>query len=252
MTLQTLQGKTVIVTGGAQGLGRLYCESLAQEGVNVLVADIRDATEVAEGIRQQGGAAIALKTDITNEHDVAEMAKTAVDRFGRIDALVNNAAIYYGLSPKHFAEIDPAEWDKVMQVNVKGAWLCVRAVLPQMKKQQSGKIINVSSATVLLGTPGLLHYVASKAAVIGMTRTMAREVGDYNICVNTVAPGLTWTEASQGLFSEERAKQSAQKKCLKRLEQPDDLVGVVKFLISDASNFITGQTIVVDGGSAFL
>jgi NAD(P)-dependent dehydrogenase (short-subunit alcohol dehydrogenase family) len=247
-----LQGKTVIVTGGAQGLGRLYCESLAQEGANVLAADIRDATAVAEGIRQRGGSAIALKTDVTKEKDVAEMAKAAVEKFGRIDALVNNAAVYYGLSTKHFAEIDSAEWDKVMTVNVKGPWLCVKAVLPQMQKQQSGKIINVSSSTVLLGTPGLLHYVASKAAIIGMTRSMAHEVGDYNICVNTVAPGLTWTEASQGMFTEERAKQSAQKKCLKRLEQPGDLLGVVKFLISDESNFITGQTIVVDGGTALL
>jgi len=240
------------VTGGAQGLGKLYCESLARDGAQVLVADIKDASAVAEGIKRQGGVAIPMKTDITNASDVEEMAKMAIDRFGKIDALVNNAAIYYGLSAKPFSEIDPAEWDKVMQVNVKGPWLCVRAVLPQMQKQKSGKIINISSATALLGTPGLLHYVASKAAIMGITRTMAHEVGDYNICVNTVAPGLTWTEASQGMFSEERARQSAQKKCLKRVEQPDDLVGIVKFLISDESNFITGQTIVVDGGTAML
>lgn len=248
----TLKGKAVIVTGGAQGLGRLYCESLAEEGANVLVADIRDTAAVAKGIKQKGGTGIALKTDVTNESDVLRMAEEAVSAFGRIDALVNNAAIFYGLTNKHFSEIDPAEWDKVMQVNVKGPWLCVRAVLPQMKKQQSGKIINVGSATVFLGTPGLLHYVASKSAILGMTRTMAHEVGDYNICVNTVAPGLTWTEAAQGLFSEERAKQSAQKKCLKRLGQPRDLVGAIKFLVSDDSNFITGQTIIVDGGSALL
>lgn len=246
----TVQGKVVIITGGAQGLGKLYCEALAQEGAKVLAADIRDATEVAKEITRRGGSALALKTDITSEDAVSHMIREAVDKFGRIDALINNAAIYYGLSAKDFTEIDPAEWDKVMQVNIKGTWLCSKAVVPQMKKQQKGKIINISSATVMLGVPGLLHYLASKAAVIGMTRAMAHELGDYNICVNAVAPGLTWTEASQGLFSEERARQSAQKKCLKRLEQPEDLVGVIKFLVSDDSNFITGQTIVVDGGVA--
>lgn len=247
-----LKGKAVIVTGGAQGLGRLYCESLAEEGARVLVADVRDTVPVAEGIKQKGGTAIALKTDITNEGDVARMAEEAVKAFGRIDALVNNAAIFYGLENKHFSEIDPAEWDRVIQVNVKGTWLCVRAVLPEMKKQQGGKIINIGSATVFVGTPGLLHYVASKSAIIGMTRAMARELGDYNISVNTLAPGMTWTEAAKGLFSEERAKQSAQKKCLKRVGQPQDVVGTLKFLVSNDSDFITGQTIVVDGGVAFL
>ncbi len=247
-----LRDKVIIVTGGAQGLGRAYCEDFAKEGAKILVADVRDTSEVAKVINQQGGTAIAIKADITKESDVSQMVNEAISKFGRIDALVNNAAIYYGLTPKHFSEIDTGEWDKVMEVNVKGSWLCAKAVFPQMKKQQSGKIINVTSATVMLGVQGLLHYIASKAAVIGMTRVMARELGDYNICVNAVAPGMTQTEASKGMFSEERAKQSAQKKCLKRLEQPEDLIGIVKFLISDESNFITGQTIVVDGGNAFI
>lgn len=247
-----LKGKVVIVTGGAQGLGRAYCESLAEEGASVVVADIRDTMPAAEGIKQKGGTAIALKTDITNEDDVLHMADEAVNAYGRIDALVNNAAVFSGLGSKHFWEIAPADWDRVMTVNVRGPWLCVRAVLPQMMKQKSGKIINVGSATVFLGTSGFLHYVASKSAILGMTRAMAHELGDYNISVNTLAPGLTWTEAAQGLFAEERAKQSAQKKCLKRLGQTQDVVGTVKFLVSDDSNFITGQTIIVDGGSAFV
>jgi NAD(P)-dependent dehydrogenase (short-subunit alcohol dehydrogenase family) len=247
-----LKGKAVIVTGGAQGLGRAYCESLAEEGASVVVADIKNTVPVVEAIKQKGGTAMALKTEITNEDDVFRMAHETVNVYGRIDALVNNAAIFSGLSNKHFWEIASADWDKVMQVNVKGPWLCVKAVLPQMMKQRGGKIINVSSATVFLGTSGFLHYVASKSAILGLTRAMAHELGDYNISVNTLAPGLTWTEAAQGLFSEERAKQSAQKKCLKRLGQTQDVVGTLKFLVSDDSNFITGQTIIVDGGSAFV
>lgn len=247
-----LKGKVVIVTGGAQGLGKAYCESLAEEGACVVVADIRDTVPVAERIKQKGGTAIALKADITSEDDVLHMADEAVNAYGKIDALVNNAAVFSGLGSNHFWEITPTDWDRVMKVNVKGPWLCVRAVLPQMMKQQSGKIINVGSATVFLGTSGFLHYVASKSAILGMTRAMAHELGDYNISVNTLAPGLTWTEAAQELFSEERAKQSAQKKCLKRLGQTQDVVGTLKFLVSDDSNFITGQTIIVDGGSAFV
>lgn len=245
-----LEGKAVIVTGGAQGLGRLYSEALAQEGARIMLADMRDATDIAREITQKGGTALAIKTDITSTDAVSRMVKETVDKYGRIDALINNAAIYYGLSPKPFTEIDPDEWDKVMQVNIKGTWLCSKAVISQMRKQHKGKIINISSGTVFSGTQGLLHYLASKAAVIGMTRGMACELGGDNICVNAVAPGMTWTESSKGMLSEEMAQRSVQKRCLKRHEQPEDLVGVIKFLVSDDSDFITGQTIVVDGGSS--
>lgn len=245
-----LEGKAVIVTGGAQGLGRLYSEALAQEGARIMLADMRDATDIAREITQKGGTALAIKTDITSTDAVSRMVKETVDKYGRIDALINNAAIYYGLSPKPFTEIDPDEWDKVMQVNIKGTWLCSKAVIPQMRKQHKGKIINTSSGIVFSGTQGLLHYLASKAAIIGMTRGMARELGGDNICVNAVAPGMTWTESSKSMLSEEMAQRSVQKRCLKRHEQPEDLVGVIKFLVSDESDFITGQTIVVDGGSS--
>jgi 3-oxoacyl-[acyl-carrier protein] reductase len=241
-----IKGKVVIVTGGAQGLGKTYCEALAREGAKVVAVDV--AGEVEQGY----GSVFGVRADITNEDDLSRMVAKTVNKFGAIDALVNNAAIYAGLEAKHFTEIDQDEWDRVMRVNIKGAWLCTKAVVPEMRKQKKGKVINISSGTVFGATPGLLHYITSKAAIIGMTRGMARELGDDNICVNCVAPGMTWNEASRGMFSEERALRSAQRRCLKRLEQPDDLAGAVKFLVSDESDFITGQTILVDGGTCFI
>jgi len=246
-----LEGKVAIVTGGGRGLGQLYCLRLAEEGAKVVAADIIEVTDTIKQIEDKGGTAMGLKVDVSSEEDTLRMAKETVKRFGRIDVLINNAAIYYGVGLRPFYEIGVEEWDREMEVNVKGHWLCAKAVFPQMKKQGKGKIINISSSTIYSGTPGFLHYVTSKAAIIGLTRGMATEVGDYGIRVNAVAPGFTMTEASKILMPEERVLRAVQKRCLKRPEEPEDLAGAIIFLASDESDFITGQTLVVDGGSSF-
>lgn len=246
-----LEGKVAIVTGAARGLGLAYATALAREGARVLVADIDEAgvKAAAQQIEGAGGSALACRTDVTVEADARRMAQAAVDQWGRIDVLVNNAGIYYGLTPTPFYEIPLEQWNKVMEVNVTGSWLCARAVFPPMKAQGQGKIVNVSSGLAFSGRSSIAHYVTSKAAVIGLTRALAREMGAYGITVNAVAPGLTMTEASLRLVgSQAAAERTAQDKCLKRLQQPEDVVGTVLFLASDDSQFITGQTIVVDGG----
>lgn len=175
------------------------------------------------------------------------MAATALDRWGRVDILVNNAGLYATLSRRPFYELPVEEWDRVMAVNLKGPWLCTRAVYPAMKKQGYGKIINVASATFFSSSPLWSHYVASKGGLIGLTRGMAREVGDDGICVNAIAPGFTLTEASRSVMPNAE-DYSVTRGTIKRAEQPDDIAGLVVFLASDASNFMTGQTMVVDGG----
>lgn len=248
----TLKDRVAIVTGAARGLGRAYALSLAAEGAKIAVADILEGKETVDAITAQGGSAFYIKTDVTSEASTQEMADKVVERFGSIDILVNNAAIFANLVKKPFWEISASEWDAVMAVNLKGPFLCAKAVFPQMKKQGKGKIINVSSGTFYKGLPLFLHYVVSKGGNVALTRSMAREVGDAGICVNTIAPGYTETE-----FLKENPQDTPDvtrmvigSRCIKRAEQPDDLTGTVIFLASDASNFITGQTIVVDGGSA--
>jgi NAD(P)-dependent dehydrogenase (short-subunit alcohol dehydrogenase family) len=181
------------------------------------------------------------------------LAEAALRHFGRIDILINNAAVYGDLgSKKPFDQISEAEWDRVMSVNIKGVWECAKAVVPQMRKQRAGKIINVASSSVYAGTPGLAHYVASKAAVIGLTRVLAHELGDDNICVNAIAPGLVTNDASRRLSALEYFERGRQRRAIKRLMVPEDLVGTVIFLASPASDFVTGQTFVVDGGTAMI
>ena len=247
-----LQGKVAIVTGGAQGLGRSYALCLAKEGTRVVIADILDAEETVKVVEAGGGEAIAIQTDVTDEASTQEMARITVQRFGRIDILVNNAAIFATLVKKPFYEISAREWDAVLAVNLKGAFLCAKAVFPQMKHQGKGKIINVSSGTFYKGQPLFLHYVTSKGGVIGFTRGLAREVGDYGICVNTIAPGYTETdplkEKPQNPADYVRTILGA--RCIKRPEMPDDLWGAIVFLASDDSDFVTGQTIIVDGGAS--
>lgn len=248
-----LKGKVAIVTGGARGIGKAYALRLAEEGARVVVADVLDGTPVAEEIQEKGGEAIAVKTDVSDEQSVNTMVRTATERFGRIDVLVNNAGIFVGLTRKLFYELTVEEWDRVMGVNMKGIFLCCKAVYPQMKKQGKGKIINVSSSTFYMGIPLFSHYVASKGGVIALTRAMAREVGDDNICVNAIAPGFTVSEALQGstAYSEDRLKMLANMRCFKRNGVSEDLTGTIVFLASDDSDFVTGQTIVVDGGAVF-
>ena len=244
-----LAGKVAIVTGGARHIGAAYCRKLAEEGAAVVIADILDGASVADEIGAKGGKALALKVDVSNEADTQRMAAESVKGFGRIDILINNAAIFINIQRHPFYEISGEEWDRVSAVNIKGPFLCAKAVFPQMKEQKSGKIINISSSTAYWGTPNFLHYVASKAALIGMTRALAREVGDYGICVNSIAPGLVEHEGQNApkALSELQLKARS----IKRLQTPDDLMGTLVFLASSDSDFMTGQAIVVDGGSVF-
>jgi NAD(P)-dependent dehydrogenase (short-subunit alcohol dehydrogenase family) len=244
-----LHSRIVIITGAARGLGRAFALAFAKAGALVTAADLdlAGAQETADLITAEGGQAIALAVDVSDENSTQRMAAQTAERWGRIDVLVNNAAIYGGLERKMFDAISPAEWDRVMAVNVKGPWLCARAVFPYMKAQKSGKIINVSSATFFSGSAQWAHYVTSKGGVIGLTRALATELGDYGINVNAIAPGFTLTEASQALIPNAE-RYGVDRGAIKRAEQPDDLVGVAVFLASPASDFITGQTIVVDGG----
>jgi 3-oxoacyl-[acyl-carrier protein] reductase len=243
-----LEGKVAIVTGGGRGLGAGYCRALAAEGASVVVADITEegAREVANEI---GG--LAVRVDVSDEASVQNMVAQALERYGRIDILINNAAIFTELvrPPKGFEEIPIEEWDRVMAVNVRGVWLCCKAVASTLRKQRSGVIVNISSGTIYVGAPGFMHYVTSKAAVWGMTRVLARELGDDGIRVNSITPGLTSSEAALEVYGHERLEASAQRRIFKREETGEDLVGTVLFLCSDASAFITGQSFNVDGGA---
>lgn len=245
-----LNGKVAIVTGGARGLGKAFALRLSSEGARVAIADMLDAKEVVNAIVGAGGESLGLYTDVSEEDSTKEMVRRVLERFGRIDVLVNNAGVFALLGKKPFYEISAEEWDEVMRVNLKGPFLCCKAVYPQMKKQRKGKIINISSGTFFTGTPYFMHYVASKGGVVALTRVLAREVGNDGICVNTVAPGLTLSEAVKGnpMFPEEQLKISVGGRCIKREEVPKDLTGTIIFLSSDDSDFITGQTFVVDGG----
>lgn len=245
-----LKGKVAIVTGGARHIGALYSKRLAEAGARIVIADVLDGTGVAGEINGAGGEAVALKVDVSKEEDTLRMADEALKSFGRIDILINNAAMFLNIKRKPFYDISAEEWDRVSAVNVKGVFLCVKAVFPQMKRQKSGKIINISSSTALAGTPLFLHYVASKAALIGMTRALAREAGEHGICVNAIAPGLVEHEGQTA--PKEFIEFQLKVRSIKRLETPEDLIGTVLYLASSASDFVTGQTILVDGGSIFL
>jgi NAD(P)-dependent dehydrogenase (short-subunit alcohol dehydrogenase family) len=246
-----LKDKVAIVTGGAKGLGRAFAVKMAEEGARVMVVTRKDMDNLKETVRQikaLGGEADLFQADVSIETNTIAMARETVNKFGRIDILVNNAAIYDGIKRKPFYEIDLDEWDLVMAVNVKGAFLAARAVFPYMKEQGYGKIINLASEVFFTGSSGFAHYVASKGGIIGLTRALAVELGPYNICINCVAPGFTDTEASRGLA--DVSKYDTAKTPLRRLEKPEDLTGAALFLASAESDFITGQTLLVDGGRA--
>lgn len=246
-----LQGKVAIITGAAQGLGAEYARALSAEGAAVIVADVSDAEPVAAEIRDRGGKALAATCDVTDPISVNAMVAAALEHFGRIDILVNNAALFGNVKRKPFEEITSAEWDRMMAVNVRGAFECAKAVSPAMRGQKYGKIVNIASGTVFKGAPMLLHYVSSKGAVVAMTRALARELGDAGIRVNTLAPGLTASEntlanpAWQGAVSANNIASRA----IKREVTPEDLCGTLVYLASAESDFVTGQVIVVDGGS---
>ncbi|HEY8695818.1 MAG TPA: 3-oxoacyl-ACP reductase family protein [Chloroflexota bacterium] len=243
-----LEGKVAIVTGGARGIGRQYCRGLAAEGARIVVADILE-DQGKEAATEVGG--LAVKVDISNEASVQAMVARALELTDRIDILVNNAAIVDVFPRKPFDTISVEEWDRVMAVNLRGTWLCCKALAPVFRRQGSGAIVNISSGTVLSGSPGIMHYVASKAAVIGITRCLARELGDYGVRVNAVTPGLTSSEVVVEAVGQEEIRQRAASRIFQREEQPQDLVGAVLFLCSDDSAFVTGQIINVDGGANF-
>ena len=250
-TEPVLSGKVAIVTGAAQGIGAEYALMLAAHGAAVLVADVLDGGDVVARIRAAGGRAQYQHTDVTDAASVEAMAQAALQSFGRIDILVNNAALFGRLTPKPFEQIDSREWDHLMAVNVRGAFECAKAVLPAMRRQRYGKIVNIASGTAFKGTPMLLHYVTSKGAILSLTRALAREVGVHGIRVNTLAPGLTRSAnvidnpAWQGKVSENNVASRA----IQRDALPQDLTGTLLYLVSPASDFVTGQALVVDGGS---
>jgi NAD(P)-dependent dehydrogenase (short-subunit alcohol dehydrogenase family) len=245
-----LKEKVAIVTGGARGLGKAYALRLAEEGARIVATDILDTNQVKGEIEEKGGEAIALYADVCDENSVNEAVRKTVERFGKIDILVNNAGIFADVNIKPFHEIPLEEWDKIIRVNLTGIFVCCKAVYPQMKKQEKGKIINVSSSVFFSGVPYFLHYVTSKGAIIALTRALAREVGDDGISVNSIAPGFTMSEAVEGnpKFTEQAREIAINSRCFKRAQRPEDLLGTLILLASDESDFITGQTIVVDGG----
>lgn len=248
-----LRGKRVVVTGAAGGLGRAFALAFAAEGATVLAADINleGAADTARLIREAGGVGHSAGVDVTSFESAAALAALAVEVMTGIDVLVNNAAIYAGLERRGFEDIDETVWDRVMAVNVKGLWQMTRAVAPHLRGAGGGAVVNISSATVMSGSPEWLHYVASKGAVIAMTRALARELGADAITVNALAPGFTLTEASLGLM-ENAASYGVTRGAIRRAAGSDDMVGAALFLASPLASFITGQTLIIDGGRQFL
>lgn len=247
-----LTDRVAIITGGGKGIGKVYAQEFARAGAKVVAADIdgEAAEAVARDIVTSNGEAIGLRTDVSDEASAHAMAKAALDRFGAIDILVNNASLMSVLPRRSWMEIPVKEWDDVMAVNLRGLLLCSRAVVPGMKARGRGKIVNISSSRVWDGTPNRLHYTTSKAGVIGFTRALSRELGEFNINVNAVTPGLTLSDTQVASSSGNYIKVRVGDRALSRDQFPEDLVGTVMFLSSPASDFITGQTINVDGGKA--
>jgi 3-oxoacyl-[acyl-carrier protein] reductase len=249
-----LTGKTVVVTGGGQGLGRAYCLRFARMGYQVAVLDINfsGAQKVASQIEAQGGSCIAVEVDIGDEKSVAMAVAEVESRFGGIDILINNAAIFSTLNMRPFEEIPLDEWNHVMNANITGTFLMVRAVSPIMRKQRWGRVINISSAVMAMGRPHYLHYTTSKAAIIGMTRSMARELGSHDITINAVLPGATDTEIERATVTPAQKQAQIAMRSIQREETTDDVTGVVVFLASHDSRFISGQSLIVDGGLNFI
>ena len=251
--IAALQDKVVIVTGGAHGIGKAYCLGFAKAGARVVIADI-DKPAADNAASEIGAPALAIQVDVSNEEATKRMAAQTLERFGRVDVLINNAAVFsvVPMNRGRIETIDPEEWDRLMAVNLRGLFFCCRAVLPTMRKQKSGKIINIASGTVFAGAPGRIHYVTSKAGTIGFTRTLAREVGSDNINVNCLAPGNTLSEENPTEQMIRFRESSVGLRSLKRIQMPQDVVGAMLFLASPLSDFMTGQTMNVDGGISFL
>jgi NAD(P)-dependent dehydrogenase (short-subunit alcohol dehydrogenase family) len=247
----SLAGRVAIITGAGQGIGRVFAKAFAAAGAIPVIAERNGerGDAVAAEIAAAGGRARAITTDVADAESVDAMAKAVEAEFGRIDILINNAAIFSTLEMRPFDQIPLAEWEAVLRVNVTGAFLCARAVVAAMRRAGFGRIINMASGAVTLGRPNYLHYITSKAALEGMTRSLARELGPNGITVNAILPGATFTEIERKTVSPEQKERIVAMQCIGRPEEPRDLVGTALFLASDAASFLTGQAITVDGGA---
>jgi 3-oxoacyl-[acyl-carrier protein] reductase len=248
-----LKNKVCVITGAGQGIGKYYAERLAEEGAKIVIAEHNEVTgkSVAEQITSSGFEALFVKTDVSNEDSTQAMATAAVEKYGGIDVLINNAAIFASLGFKPFDQIPIEEWDQVMAVNLKGLWFCCKAVVPVMKAQQRGKIINTSSSAWDMGRPLYLHYVTSKAGIVGFTRGLAKEVGEWNINVNCVSYAGIVTEIERESYTPEAQERVLNQQCIKKPGVPQELVGTILFLASDDSDFLSGQNIHPNGGLYF-
>ena len=249
-----LQGRVVIVTGGGQGLGRTYAQRFAEQGAIVVIAELEAARgeAVQRAIEQQGGQALAVATDVASEPSIGAMVARVIEKYGRIDVLVNNAALFQKITLAPFWELPVDEWRCCLDINLTGAFLCARAVMPAMQAAKWGRIINISSSTVLSGRANYLHYVSSKGALIAMTRAMAREVGPWGITVNVYLPTVTKTEVERTSANDALYERAAKEQAIPRIAEMDDAAATLLFLCSDGAGFITGQSHLVDGGRAFL
>lgn len=249
--IPSLIGRVAIVTGSGQGIGRVFAKSLATAGAVPILAErnVEKARSVEGEITAAGGKALVVETDVADEGSVRRLVDTVEKAFGRIDVLVNNAAVFSTLEMRPFDQIPLTEWENVLRVNVTGPFLCARAVLPAMRRAKAGRIINIASGAVTLGRPHYLHYIASKAALIGMTRSIARELGPDGITVNAILPGATFTEIERKTITPQQKERLLASQCIPRAQIPEDLVGALLFLASDASAFMTGQSVTVDGGA---
>ena len=252
-TAFSMKDKVVIVTGGGTGIGKVYSQRLAEGGAKVVLADIaaEPSNKLAAEITAKGQHCISVPTDVANAEAVQKMVDATIAKWGRIDGLVNNASLMSVLERRDWFKIEVEEWDRVMEVNLRGIYVCCRAVYPHMKAQGGGRIVNISSGRFWTGSPNRLHYSTSKAGVIGLTRSLATETGDDNIGVNAITPGFTLSETQLATSSHNYVAGRYEGRCFKRAQEPDDLVGAVWFLLSDASGFMTGQTLNVDGGQAY-
>lgn len=256
-SLFDLTGEVAIVTGATGDIGVEYVCALVSAGADVVLTDVVSTSEAGAALAERAsglgpGRAVFVPADVTSDDDLARAVSVAVEQFGGVDVLVNNAAIYRGLGPKrHLAELRLDEWDRVLTVNVRGCWQAIKAVLPAFAQRGGGRVVNISSTVARAGVPGFAHYVASKAAVDGLTRAAARELGAANVRVNAVAPGLVSDSATAAINPDGYAAQSAQTRALGREMAPADLVGAVLWLASRSSGFVTGQTLLVDGGQVF-
>ena len=247
--------KTVIITGAARGLGQKYALEFAKAGANIVFADINSCNDTENVIKPVTSNYLNLSLDVSNFDSCKNLAKKTMDKFNKIDVLVNNAALYGTLKSSRFEDIEEDQWDKAMNVNVKGVWNCIRAIIPIMREQKSGSIINIASLAALYGMPYAADYVASKSAILGLTRVIAREVGKDNIRVNSVAPSMVRTESAREFLGEkaERGFEVISKsQILQKTLEVDDIYGTILYLAGDQSKFVTGQTLMVDGGSVLL